>query len=199
MDYIPDDYEEQQIEDDYGLEEFVINDDGSNDIEEKVRSNAGGPDRSKKTQAVSNSISDGNRIKSRGKGQQSSFGNQQRRPTFSSPRPPLSPSVTPTFFIVNSSPTSSFISTTAASTTTTRFSINEIDDLTSPAVVSGDVGYDPCTELNACGPNAICIPIGTDPVCSCPLGFSGIPRNGVPDPSHGCVRTPQKVNLIPSK
>ena len=194
MDYIPDDYEEQQIEDDYGdsgLEEFVISDDGEiqNDIAEKVRSNIGGPDRSRKTQAVSNSISNGDRLKSRGK--QSSFDNQQRRPAFSSPRPPLSPSVTTTFFIVNSSPTP--VSTTAASTTT-RFSINQIDDLTSP-LVSGDVGYDPCTELNACGPNAICISQGTDPVCSCPLGFSGIPRNGVPDPSHGCVRTPQKVRL----
>ena len=31
-----------------------------------------------------------------------------------------------------------------------------------------------------------------DPVCSCPSGFSGIPRDGIPDPSHGCVRTPQK-------
>ena len=105
---------------------------------------------------------------------------------------------TTTFWIVNSTPTPvsttrspTPVSTTAATTTTAnRFSINEIDDLSSP----GGSGYDPCTELNACGPNAICIARGQDPVCSCPLGFSGIPRNGIPDPSHGCVRTPQKVS-----
>ena len=189
MDYVPDEYEDE-IEDDYGstgLEEFVINEDSelANDIEEQVRSNAGGP--SRKTPAVGNQINGLDRSKSRAKKPQKSiFNNQQRRPGFTSPRPPLNP--TTTFWIVNSSPTP--VSTTAATTTTTsRFSINEIDDLSSP----GASGYDPCTELNACGPNAICIARGQDPVCSCPLGFSGIPRNGVPDPSHGCVRTPQKV------
>ena len=190
MDYVPD-YDDE-IEDDYGssgLDEFVINEDGQieNDIEEKVRSNAGGPNRSQKTQSVGNRINGLDRAKSRDKQPQKSlFNNQQRRPAFTSPRPPLNP--TTTFWIVNSSPTP--VSTTAATTTTTaRFSINEIDDISSP----GASGYDPCTELNACGPNAICIARGQDPVCSCPLGFSGIPRNGVPDPSHGCVRTPQKV------
>lgn len=200
LDYEPDDYVE---EDDYGQDDdesdFVINTELTfeelNGLEEKVRSNVGGPDRSKKTQAFSNSL--GNTPK---KPKKIAANNQQRRPSFTSPRPPLSPISTTTFFIVNSTPTPSFISTTAAPppTTTTnvpsRFAINQIDDLTSP----GGTEYDPCTELNACGPNAICIARGTDPVCSCPLGFSGIPRNGVPDPSHGCVRTPQKVtkNII---
>ena len=200
MDYVPD-YDDE-IEDDYGsngLDDFVINEDGEleNDIEEKVRSNAGGPSRSQKTQSVGNRINGLDRSKSRDrKPQKSLFNNQQRRPAFTSPRPPLNP--TTTFWIVNSTPTPvsttrspTPVSTTAATTTTAnRFSINEIDDLSSP----GGSGYDPCTELNACGPNAICIARGQDPVCSCPLGFSGIPRNGIPDPSHGCVRTPQKVS-----
>ena len=50
--------------------------------------------------------------------------------------------------------------------------------------------YDPCAVQEACGPNAICTPVNGDPICSCPPGFSGIPRNGNPDPAHGCVRTP---------
>ena len=202
LDYEPDDYVE---EDEYGQDDdehdFVINNtdltfEELNGLEEKVRSNVGGPDRSKKTQAFSNSL--GNTPKKPKNISNIPSNNQQRRPSFTSPRPPLSPISTTTFFIVNSSPTPSFISTTAAPppTTTTkgpsRFAINQIDDLTS----SGGTEYDPCTELNACGPNAICIARGTDPVCSCPLGFSGIPRNGVPDPSHGCVRTPQKVTKI---
>ena len=196
MDFVPDDIfsdedEYENIEDDYGsngLDEFVINEDGEleNDIEEKVRSNPGGP---RKTGAVGNRINGLDRNKSRNKKpQKPQFDNQQRRPTFTSPRPPLNP--TTTFWIVNSSPSPRPPSTTAATTTTTtRFSINSIDDISAPGASS----YDPCTELNACGPNAICIARGQDPVCSCPLGFSGIPRNGVPDPSHGCVRTPQKV------
>ena len=53
-------------------------------------------------------------------------------------------------------------------------------------------GYDPCAIPDACGPNARCTTRNSDPVCSCPSGFSGIPRDGIPDPSHGCVRTPTK-------
>ena len=60
--------------------------------------------------------------------------------------------------------------------------------------------YDPCAVTEACGPNAKCSPRGSEPVCSCPVGFSGIPRDGVPDPAHGCVRTPQKCSEeIPGK
>lgn len=55
-------------------------------------------------------------------------------------------------------------------------------------------GYDPCAIPDACGPNAICSARSSNPVCSCPSGFSGIPRDGIPDPSHGCVRTPEKCS-----
>ena len=58
----------------------------------------------------------------------------------------------------------------------------------------GNSGYDPCAIPDSCGPNAKCSVRLSDPVCSCPSGFSGIPRDGVPDPSHGCVRTPQKCS-----
>ena len=61
-----------------------------------------------------------------------------------------------------------------------------------------DVSYNPCALSDACGPNAICeSPNGVDPVCKCPAGFSGIPRDGVPDPAHGCVRTPVKCTDTP--
>ena len=60
------------------------------------------------------------------------------------------------------------------------------------STTEGGSGYDPCAIPDSCGPNAICSVAGSDPVCSCPTGFSGIPRDGIPDPSHGCVRTPQK-------
>lgn len=56
-------------------------------------------------------------------------------------------------------------------------------------------GYDPCAIPDSCGPNAVCTTRLSDPVCSCPSGFSGIPRDGIPDPSHGCVRTPTKCGL----
>jgi len=36
--------------------------------------------------------------------------------------------------------------------------------------------YDPCSVADACGPNAICKPKGSEPDCSCPDGFGGIPR-----------------------
>ena len=58
-------------------------------------------------------------------------------------------------------------------------------------------GYDPCAIPDACGPNAICKSRNSDPVCTCPSGFSGIPRDGIPDPSHGCVRTPTKCSSGP--
>ena len=54
--------------------------------------------------------------------------------------------------------------------------------------------YDPCTIPDSCGPNAQCTTQNFNPVCSCPSGFSGIPRDGIPDPSHGCVRTPEKCH-----
>ncbi len=57
---------------------------------------------------------------------------------------------------------------------------------------SGSSSYDPCSEPDACGPNAVCSPRGSEPACSCPDGFGGIPRDGTPDPAHGCVRTPDK-------
>ena len=60
------------------------------------------------------------------------------------------------------------------------------------STTEGNFGYDPCAIPDACGPNAICTTRNSDPICSCPSGFSGIPRDGIPDPSHGCVRTPQK-------
>lgn len=120
-------------------------------------------------------------------------GGPRSRPSFANPTRP-EPTPATTFFATSSLPT------TTLATTTTRISFNQIDDLTSPDYVdnSQELGlpYDPCSELNACGPNALCSADGTDPVCSCPIGFSGIPRNGLPDPSHGCVRTPQKVLMI---
>ena len=33
-------------------------------------------------------------------------------------------------------------------------------------------------------------------MCSCPSGFSGIPRDGLPDPAHGCVRTPERCSAV---
>lgn len=57
--------------------------------------------------------------------------------------------------------------------------------------------YDPCDIPESCGPNAICTNNNSNPDCSCPSGFSGIPRDGIPDPSHGCVRTPQKCDTQP--
>ena len=54
--------------------------------------------------------------------------------------------------------------------------------------------YNPCDIRGTCGPNAKCEPVGSEPTCSCPNGFSGIPRNGRPDPQHGCVRTPQSCS-----
>ena len=63
---------------------------------------------------------------------------------------------------------------------------------------SGRSGYDPCAIPDSCGPNAICTTRNSDPICSCPSGFSGIPRDGNPDPSHGCVRTPQKCTSSPN-
>ena len=65
------------------------------------------------------------------------------------------------------------------------------------STTEGGSGYDPCAIPDSCGPNAICSVAGSDPVCSCPTGFSGIPRDGIPDPSHGCVRTPQKCTAEP--
>ena len=62
------------------------------------------------------------------------------------------------------------------------------------STTEGPSGYDPCVIPDACGPNAICTSRNSDPICSCPEGFSGIPRDGIPDPSHGCVRTPEKCN-----
>ena len=60
----------------------------------------------------------------------------------------------------------------------------------SVAPVTPDSGYNPCDIRGSCGPNAKCNSVNNEPTCSCPSGFSGIPRNGSPDPQHGCVRTP---------
>jgi hypothetical protein len=77
----------------------------------------------------------------------------------------------------------------AEETTTEPFFVTPL------TTVDADVGYNPCSLTDACGPNALCeSPNGVDPVCKCPLGFSGIPRDGVPDPAHGCVRTPVKCS-----
>ena len=47
-----------------------------------------------------------------------------------------------------------------------------------------------CQVRGTCGPNAVCEvgPAG-EPACSCPAGFSGIPRDGAPDPQHGTLIT----------
>ncbi len=87
--------------------------------------------------------------------------------------------------IVVSTPRTSIGSVTVTSQQPTVFVV-------STPKSSIDSGYDPCAIPDACGPNAICTPKNNDPICSCPEGFSGIPRDGVPDPAHGCVRTPQK-------
>ena len=106
------------------------------------------------------------------------------------------------------SPTSStterrFSPTVKASTTTfqTTPKVDSEEATTEPFFVTPlttinvdtELGYDPCSLADACGPNAVCeSPNGVDPVCKCPIGFSGIPRDGLPDPAHGCVRTPVK-------
>ena len=61
---------------------------------------------------------------------------------------------------------------------------------TASVVTAASSSYNPCDIRGTCGPNAKCEPIRNEPTCSCPAGFSGIPRNGKPDPQHGCVRTP---------
>merc|ERR1711892_76270 len=71
----------------------------------------------------------------------------------------------------------------------------DYDDLaketSTPEVVTlASSSYNPCDIRGTCGPNAKCEPIRNEPTCSCPSGFSEIPRNGKPDPQHGCVRTP---------
>ena len=79
-----------------------------------------------------------------------------------------------------------------------------------PASVTSTPGYNPCEVTGSCGPNARCASVNSQPTCSCPSGFSGItsqvvglvskallpgiPRNGSPDPQHGCVRTPQSCS-----
>lgn len=67
----------------------------------------------------------------------------------------------------------------------------QVKETSTPAVVTiASSSYNPCDIRGTCGPNAKCEPIRNEPTCSCPSGFSGIPRNGKPDPQHGCVRTP---------
>ena len=68
-----------------------------------------------------------------------------------------------------------------------------------PSILDGPSDdYNPCDIRGTCGPNAKCRPIKDEPTCSCPSGFSGIPRNGRPDPQHGCVRTPQSCSATNS-
>ncbi|TRY80586.1 hypothetical protein TCAL_11630, partial [Tigriopus californicus] len=65
-----------------------------------------------------------------------------------------------------------------------------------PGLISDDgTSYNPCSITDACGPNAECTPRANEPLCTCPRGFSGIPRDGIPDPAHGCVRTPEKCTV----
>lgn len=65
-----------------------------------------------------------------------------------------------------------------------------------PGTINDDgTSYNPCSITDACGPNADCTPRGNEPLCTCPRGFSGIPRDGIPDPAHGCVRTPEKCTV----
>lgn len=67
----------------------------------------------------------------------------------------------------------------------------QVKETSTQAVVTiASSSYNPCDIRGTCGPNAKCEPIRNEPTCSCPSGFSGIPRNGKPDPQHGCVRTP---------
>ena len=88
--------------------------------------------------------------------------------------------------------------TSAEETTTEPFFVTPLTEATessSSSAASAEPGYNPCSLADACGPNAICeAPTGVDPVCKCPPGFSGIPRDGSPDPAHGCVRTPVKCS-----
>ena len=98
-----------------------------------------------------------------------------------------------------------FSPTTAPTTTTVQTTPNldtSEEATTEPFFVTplsaSEVGYNPCSLSDACGPNAICqSPNGVDPICKCPPGFSGIPRDGLPDPAHGCVRTPVRCAQIP--
>ena len=93
--------------------------------------------------------------------------------TISSPRPRITAATTPRRRVE---------STTASP----GISVTPLDN--------NDVDYNPCDIRGTCGPNANCEPVGSEPTCSCPTGFSGIPRNGRPDPQHGCVRTPQSCS-----
>lgn len=84
--------------------------------------------------------------------------------------------------------------TTAAAATTTEETTAPAAAATTapPASAADSSSYDPCAIADACGPNAVCSSRGSEPACSCPPGFGGIPRDGTPDPAHGCVRTPEK-------
>jgi hypothetical protein len=77
--------------------------------------------------------------------------------------------------------------------TTPRRRVESTTSSSRPASLLPD-DYNPCDIRGTCGPNAKCEPVGSEPTCSCPNGFSGIPRNGRPDPQHGCVRTPQSCS-----
>ena len=79
--------------------------------------------------------------------------------------------------------------------TTPRRRVESTTASTIPASLpANNDDYNPCDIRGTCGPNAKCEPVGNEPTCSCPNGFSGIPRNGRPDPQHGCVRTPQSCS-----
>jgi hypothetical protein len=78
--------------------------------------------------------------------------------------------------------------------TTPRRRVESTTSSSSPAASLLPDDYNPCDIRGTCGPNAKCEPVRSEPTCSCPNGFSGIPRNGRPDPQHGCVRTPQSCS-----
>ena len=83
---------------------------------------------------------------------------------------------------------------TAATTPRRRVEPSTTSSSVPAASLDANDDYNPCDIRGTCGPNAKCEPVGSEPTCSCPNGFSGIPRNGRPDPQHGCVRTPQSCS-----
>jgi hypothetical protein len=87
-------------------------------------------------------------------------------------------------------------STTVSTTTTTETTTLASAFIPTPLPIGASDLYDPCEISTSCGPNAKFTARGSEPICSCPAGFSGIPRDGAPDPAHGCVRTPERCSAV---
>ena len=131
---------------------------------------------------------------------------EEERTSEATPTPTTERKFSPTTRTSTTFQTPTTFQTTTRTSTTFQTTPNlEIDEattepffvtpLTTSAETSENVGYNPCSLADACGPNAVCeSPNGVDPICKCPPGFSGIPRDGLPDPAHGCVRTPVKCS-----